>query len=130
MEISVDAISFKVWLDFPEANVDMAITPHLSALAGRVETKAGNNRTPTPNSVYHFLHIAGGADYEGCESIAISEFMMGRCYVEFQTENIDRLTEIIEGAKKKMLELAEKYIVYYKSADAVSNSRVGAFTRA
>jgi hypothetical protein len=129
MEISTEAIRFKVWLDFPEANVDMVITPKLSGMAGRVETKAGNKRTPTEKSVYQFLHIAGGEDYESCETVATSEFMMGRCYVEFETEEISRLPEIIEGTKKRVLALAKKHIRYHNPIDVVSNSRVGAFSR-
>jgi hypothetical protein len=119
-------VKFTIQVHWPDADVDAVY----SELGGMFqEHTTTNHRTPTDASVERFLS-AVFADLElkarGLDAKTSDSLMMGYCAMEFEldVDRIDELPQLIEFAKRRMRQLRQQHVRYYKKGKHLTGGSV------
>jgi hypothetical protein len=125
------AVKFTIQVCWPDADVD-AVYCELGGMFQEHTTT--NHRTPIAASVDRFLD-AVFADPElkarGLDAKTADNFMMGCCAMEFELDpdRIAELPQMIEFATKRMRQLRQQHVRYYKQGRHLTGGAVHVVTR-
>jgi hypothetical protein len=131
-EIGVHRLKFELSIIWPDADVDAAITPMLSALCGHVIHKVSNaSRTPKSNSVdglIAWLMMQKGIFPESVNVRETYDLCQGFASLTFEYDGeLADLGATIEECKKILSRYVSRYVRYYKAGDTERNSRVNVY---